>query len=234
MAAYNTISLTQFIANVRTNLGPSAFWTDSEITQFINSALRTWNALTGFWSGQASVPLIANHPYYVLPTTMVFGARVELDGAPLQQGTVFGWDQQDPNWMSRRGAPQEWAPVGLAIIAVNPIPPSGGSVLTVYGTSVTPVLGSPGDFINIGQEDFNALSNYVTHTLEVKSGGSEFQSSMDDYKQFLAAAAVRNEKIRATNMYKRVMGVEQDKLLKRMRAMLDPTIKSASNEVGMR
>lgn len=234
MAAYNTVTLTQFIANVRTNLGPSAFWSDSEITKFINAALRTWNCLTGFWSGQANVPLVANHPYYALPTALVFGARVELDGVPLQQGTVFGWDQQDPNWMSKRGAPQEWAPVGLAIVAMNPIPPSGGSILTVYGTSITPVLVNAGDKIDIGQEDFNALSNYVTHTLEVKSGGSEFESSRDDYKQFLAAAAVRNEKIRATDMYKRVMGLEQDKLLKRMRAILQPRLKEDSNEVGMR
>jgi hypothetical protein len=234
MSAYVTVTLTQFIANVRTNLGPAAFWTDDEIRQFINAGLRCWNSLTGFWSSSQNVPLVADHPYYALNGTLVFGARVELDGAVLQAGTVFGWDQQDPHWMSMRGRPEAWAPVGLGIIAVNPLPPSGGSILTVFGISVTPVLVNPGDFINLGQEDFNALSNYVTHTLQIKSGGAEFQSSMEDYKAFIQAAGVRCEKLRASTFYKRVMGLEADKQLKRMRAAVNAITADASNAVGMR
>lgn len=234
MAAYNSVTLTQFIANVRANLGPTAFWTDAEITKFTNAALRTWNCLTGFWSGQQTVALVADRPYYALSGALVFGARVQLNGVPLQTGTVFGWDQQNPNWMATRGAPQEWSPVGLGIIAVNPIPPGGGSILTVFGISVTPVLTAAGDFINIGQEDFNALANYITHTLQIKSGGAELQSSMDDFKQFVEAAAVRNEKLRATTFYRRVMGLDQDKQLRRVRADNQPVTKDADNAVGMR
>lgn len=234
VSAYASINLSQFIANVRTNLGPSAFYTDSEITQFINFTLRIYNCLTGFWSGQQNVSLAANRPYYVLNSTLVFGARVELDGVTLQQGTVFGWDQQNPCWMSLRGMPCEWAPVGLGILALNPIPPSGGPVLTVYGVSVTPILVNPNDKINIGQEDFSALSNCVSHFLELKSGGSEFESSKSSFKNFMASAGVRNEIIRSTKFYKRVLGLEQDKQLKRMRHLLAPLLKDSANDTGMR
>lgn len=235
MAAYNTTDLTTFIATVRADLGPAAFWTDSEITKFINAGLRTWNCLTGFWAGNVTFPTIANRPYYPLPnTTLVFGARVELDGQPLQQGTLFGWDQQNPQWMSDRGEPEQWAPVGIAIIAMNPIPPNGGQSLKVYGTSVTPVLVNPGDFINIGREDFNALTDYIAHTLQVKSGGMELQTSIPAYKAFIAAAGVRNEKLRATTFYRKLLGNEQDRQLKMIRRLLQPVTKDASNEVGMR
>jgi hypothetical protein len=75
MAAYNSVSLSQFIAVVRGNLGPSNFWTDNEITQYTNAALRTWNCLTGFWSGSKTLSTVANHPYYPLGSNLLFGAH---------------------------------------------------------------------------------------------------------------------------------------------------------------
>lgn len=231
---YTTVTLTEFIANVRERLGPTPFWTDNEIRNFTNSALRTWNCLTGFWSGGEALVTVGDHPYYPLQGTLVFGARVELDGVALDTGTVFGWDQQDPHWMSYRGTPQMWAPVGIGIVALNPIPAGGGQSLVVYGTAVTPILVNAGDTINIGREDFNALKDYIVHTLQVKSGGAEFQSSKSGYQAFIKAAGVRNEKLRASIFYRRVMGLEQDKTLKRMRAAVNAVVKEAANPVGMR
>ncbi len=234
MAAYNTVTLTQLTATVRAQLGPSAFWTDTEIRNFINAALRTWNCLTGFWSGSKVLTTIGNRPYYPLGVALVFGARVELNGVTLDPGSVFEWDQQDPHWMSARGFPQMWAPVGIAIIALNPIPPSGGDTLVVYGTSTTPILVNPGDTVNLGREDFNSLTDYVAHTLQIKSGGAEFRSSKAAYQAFVKAAGVRNSKLRASNLYRRILGLEQDKLIKRMRAAVNAITPETSNEVGMR
>jgi hypothetical protein len=234
MAAYNTVSATQFIAVVRGNLGPANFWEDDEILQYINAALRTWNCLTGFWSGTKTLQTAPNHPYYALGSNLLFGARIELNGQVLDPVSVYEWDQQDPNWMNARGTPLEWAPVGLAIIALRPIPPAGGDVLTVYGISVTPILVNPTDKINIGREDFNALADYITHTLQVKSGGAEFRSSKTSQQAFLKAAVVRNEKLRSTTFYRRIMGLEQDKQLKRIRSILSAITPEQSSPVGPR
>lgn len=234
MAAYNSVSLTQFIAVVRGNLGPSNFWTDSEITKFTNAALRTWNCLTGFWSGTKTLSTVPNHPYYALGSTLLFGARISFNGVVLDPGSLFEWDQQDPNWMSERGAPQMWAPVGLGIVALNPIPPAGGDTLTVQGISVTPVLVNPTDKINIGREDFNALADYITHTLQVKVGGAEFRASKVAAQSFIKAAVIRNEKLRSTTMYRRIMGLEQDKQLKRIRWMLNAVTQDQNAPVGPR
>ena len=234
MAAYNSVSLTQFIVIVRGNLGPANFWTDSEITQFINAGLRTYNVLTGFWSGTKTLSTAPNKPYYALGSNLVFGARISLNGQVLDPGSVYEWDQQDPNWMSERGLPLMWAPVGLGIIALNPIPPAGGDTLTVQGISVTPVLVLPGDKINIGREDFNALADYITHTLQVKVGGAEFQSSKVAMQAFMKAAVVRNEKLRSTTFYRRIIGLQQDKLLKNIRLMLKATSQENSSPVGPR
>lgn len=234
MSAYNSVSGSQFIAVVRGNLGPSQFWTDSEILKYTNAGLRTWNCLTGFWSGTKTLSTLANRPYYPLGASLVFGARVELNGQVLDPGSVYEWDQQDPNWMLARGTPLMWAPVGLGIIATNPIPPAGGDTLTVQGISVTPILLNGGSKINIGQEDFNALADYVTHTLQIKVGGSEFRASKVAMQAFMKAAVIRNEKLRSTTLYRRIMGLEQDKQLKRIRWMLNAITQDQNSPVGPR
>jgi len=234
LSAYSTVSLTDFITAIRADLGPAAFWTDNEIRNFINAGLRTWSCLTGFWSGTKTIATVGNRPYYALGTSLCFGARVELNGVALDPGSVFEWDQQDPQWMSERGEPEMWAPVGIAIIALNPIPPSGGDTLVVHGTSITPILTAPGDKINIGREDFNALTDYIAHTLQFKSGGAEFKSSKVAYQAFLKAAGVRNEKLRASNFYRRIMGLEQDRVLKQMRRMVNAMAAESSNVIGQR
>jgi hypothetical protein len=127
-----------------------------------------------------------------------------------------------------------WAPVGLGIIALNPIPPAGGDVLVVKGVSVTPIVSAGGDKINIGREDFNALADYITHTLQVKVGGAEFRASKAAMQAFMKAAVVRNEKLRSTAIYRRIIGLEQDKQLKRIRWMLNAITPEQGSPVGPR
>lgn len=210
MAAYTKITLTQFTTLVRARLGPSAFWTDDEIRQNINAALRTWNCLTGFWAGTATFVTTANYPYYALPAALVFGARATLDGVLLQPSSIFNWDQLDPYWMFRSGLPAEWAPIGVGIVALRPVDPSGGHTIVVEGISVTPVLTVAGDFIQLGEEDFAAILDYVLHLLTFKEGGAEFFATQAQLKTFVAAAGVRNEKLRASALYRRILGIVPD------------------------
>jgi hypothetical protein len=91
-----------------------------------------------------------------------------------------------------------------------------------------------GDKINIGREEFNALADYITHTLQVKVGGAEFRASKAAMQAFMKAAVVRNEKLRSTAIYRRIIGLEQDKQLKRIRWMLNAITPEQGSPVGPR
>jgi hypothetical protein len=232
---YTSISLAQFTTLVQNRLGgASTFWTSDEIRQNINAALRTWNCLTGYWKTRLTFNASVNVPYYALPASLVFGARVEIDGVPAALGSVFSWDQDDPNWMFKRDKPEEWTPVGLGIIGLRPIPSSNAFSVLVDGVTVTPTLTVAGDKIDIGQEEFQALLDYIQHVLSFKEGGQEFQSTMPAYQRFIAAAGVRNEKLRASAFYRHAMGVDRDLQLKQIRSALSVLSRNAANEVGVR
>ena len=152
-----------------------------------------------------------------MPSTLVQGAHIEFNSIPLSKSSVFNWDQINPQWEASRGTPDEWAPVGLSIIAINPVDPGGNNMLVVDGISVTPILVNSGDFVDIGQEDFAPLMDYVQHLAVFKEGGAEFESSLPLYKSFIAAAGVRNEKFRASALYRLTMGLDDDQQLKPFR-----------------
>ena len=228
MAARQIVTLTQFTTLVYNRLGNTAFWTSDEVRQYINAALRMWNAMTGYWHGQTILTAAANTTYYVLPATLVFGAHVEYNSSPLSLGSVFSWDQSDPNWMFRRGTPVEWSPVGINIIALRPIPPVPGGQILVAGVTTTPVLVAGGDFIDIGQEEFLVLLDYIEHLAVFKEGGQEFASTIPAVKAFLVAAGVYNEKLRASAIYRRAMGVDRSQQQKPWRT------KPVDDGVGVR
>jgi hypothetical protein len=65
------VTLAQAIAALqgRLYLGSDAnqqFWTSTELQAYIVEALKTWNALTGFWRGQMSFTLVKNQWFYDL------------------------------------------------------------------------------------------------------------------------------------------------------------------------
>jgi hypothetical protein len=51
---------------------------------------------------------------------------------------------------------------------------------------------------------------------------------------FMKAAVVRNEKLRSTAIYRRIIGLEQDKQLKRIRWMLNAITPEQGSPVGPR
>ena len=226
MSARTQVTLAQFTSRVYDTLGNNSFWTSDEIRQYINSALRTWNSLTGYWHGRITYTTTPNTIYYCLPSTLVFGAHVEFNGVPITKSSIFDWDQADPHWASKRGPAQEWSPIGIRIISLRPIDPAGGNSVTVDGVTVTPILVNSNDYIDIGEEEFKSLVDYIHHVAAFKEGGQEFGSTVPLYKQLIASAGAKNEKLRASALYRRVMGLDEtsQRKYRRLKTELNATV----------
>jgi hypothetical protein len=126
------------------------------------------------------------------------------------QSSVAAWDKGYPNWEGYPSQPQEWAPVAINLIAIRPADYTGGNSLVVDGLAQAPVLANAGDFIDIGAEELNTLVNYCQYLAAFKEGGAEFQSALPLYQSFLKAAAVKNEKLLASSIFRRAMGLDAD------------------------
>lgn len=213
MAPRQRVKLVQFRQQVRNSLQQSPFWTDDELNANINESLRTWNCLTGQWKQRVTLTTIARLPYYSLAGSLAFGMRIEFgSGLTLAQSSLTSWDKEFPYWEGRPSAhgPEEWAPVGMSLIAIRPTDAIGSRTLVIDGVSATPILTSDNDYIDIGEEEFNALLGYNQYLNVFKEGGAEFESVLGLHKAFIKAAATKNEKLNASNLFRRVMGIDND------------------------
>jgi hypothetical protein len=212
MAPRQRVNLAQFRQQVRNQLQQSPFWTDAELNANINESLRTWNCLTGQWKRPVTITTQQNRPYYSLAGLLVFGMRVQFGSLPLAQSSLTNWDKESPQWEGRPSAsgPDEWAPVGISIIAIKPADAVGNRTLTINGVAATPILTTDADFIDIGEEEFDSLLNYNQYLAVFKCGGAEFESCLPLYQSFLKAAASKNERLNASNLFRRAMGIDND------------------------
>jgi hypothetical protein len=65
--AYITLAqIRQQLAN-RLYDASMVFWSSAELTVYVQEALETWNALTGYWRGDFVVPTVASQTWYDIP-----------------------------------------------------------------------------------------------------------------------------------------------------------------------
>jgi len=197
----------------------SPFWSTNELTAYLNEALHTYSALTGYWKQRVVLTTIANLPYYNIAGALTFGMHLEFESTPLLQSSVINWDKGYPQWEGQPdpNGPVEWAPIGISLIAIPPTDAVGSRTIVVDGVAVAPILTLPGDFIDIGDEDFTALLNYAQYLGAFKEGGQEFQSALPLHQAFLRQAAVRNEKLNASAVFRRAMGLDNEQAGQRPR-----------------
>lgn len=219
------------LARLGDRLQNSPFWTQPEQTALINESLRTWSALTGYWKTRVLLTTQPTLPYYSLAGFITFGMHLEFNGTPLVQSSVINWDKGSPYWEGRPSpnGPEEWAPIGISLIAIKPTDQVGGRTIVVDGVAAAPQLSKPGDFIDIGDEEFSALVGYQQYLAAFKEGGAEFESSLALYQAFLQAAAVKNEKLLASAIFRRAMGLDNEQAGQRPRR-----IKSTLQPLGAR
>jgi hypothetical protein len=219
MSARTRYTLAQMQSRLADRLERSPFWTTAELTAYVNEALRTYSALTGYWKQRVTLVTIANLPYYNLAGALTFGMHLEFESTPLLQSSVINWDKGYPCWEGQPSpsGPQEWAPIGISLIAIRPTDMVGGRTIVVDGVAAAPILVNAGDFIDIGDEDFTALLGYAQYLGTFKEGGQEFQSALPLHQAFLRQAAVRNEKLYASAIFRRAMGLDNEQAGQRPR-----------------
>ncbi len=132
----------------------------------------------------------------ILAKTMPTVLAAELNGLPIKPTTLSEIDAYfGASWETTPAAPQV---IGTSrnIVAIAPRPDGIYSVnLDVVRKAVVP--SADGDYIQVGKEEMNAITDYVVHLAAFKMGGMEFQSTYRMADNFFDAALRYNERIAA-------------------------------------
>lgn len=127
----------------------------------------------------------------------------------LNQISVYELDTGNPSWRKTYGTPQYWAPDGLDWVAISPSPRGGGILLEGY--KEPPVLINDSDYIDIGDEEIVRLLDYAQWYLAFKQGPTEGTTTVEPLiNNMMAAAALRNSRLRASALYREYMGIHRD------------------------
>lgn len=213
MATYQRYSLAQIKAFLAQRVGLPAsgvgFWYADEFQYAINEAISVFQALTGYWTTSFPLSLVAGESFYDVPRQVVSVRRVTFNGAPLTQTSTPELDLSFGSWEGTTGTPEYWAPEGLNLVAVYPVPATSATVV-LEGLSDAPWLNTDADFLDIGDDELNALLEYAHHYLTFKEGGQEFKSSSPGLQTFLKQAAEKNGQLRAATFYRKWMGLDHE------------------------
>lgn len=235
--AYSSITRAQLrglLDNQLDNLSQT-FWRVTEKNLLIQDGLRFFNLLTGYWKARVVMNTTASTVWYALPGTITSGMRVSWRDFPLAGPT--SWHDLDfgrPQWESETTAsggdvptrPSLWSVAGVNMIAIWPADAVGGNSLIADGVAVTPILQNDGDLVDIGQDELNSLLNYLQHIASFKEGGKEFSATQDEFKSFLKSCGQRSAILRASNIYRKYMGLDKSRMSK--------LIQSANEAPGVR
>ncbi len=123
--------------------------------------------------------------------------RMLFNGVPLSIDSLDNLDAGQYTWRNQVGPPENCG-VLYDIVAVNPGSPDQayGMGVDVVAVAPLPNLGDPSPdnpnvFIQMGPEELDHLSDYVTHVLSFKCGGNDFKSSYSGYDNFMEAISRR-------------------------------------------
>lgn len=208
----------------RLGLLGSTFYRTDELNRYIQESLRFWNLATGFWKARTTITTVANQSWYALPNSITSGLRVSFQSFPLSPSSLYDLDFGRPAWQSETTAsggdvstqPKLFAVGALNLIAIWPADAAGNSQLDVDGIAATPLLVNDASVLDIGQEEMKTLLDYCEHVALFKQGGKEAAESVALLKSFLKAAGMRSGILRASNRYRKWMGLDKHRWQKKM------------------
>lgn len=233
--AYTSVTRSQFRALVRNQLGTNTlYWRDDEINKLIQEALRFFNLLTGFWKTRATITTTANTVWYKLPSSITSNLRVSWRDFPLMPATSYDMDFGRPNWESETSTtgsdvptqPQLYVIGALNLIGIWPADAAGNNSLVADGIASTPILTTDASTLDIGQDEFQALLDYIQHAAAFKEGGKEFAATKSAFESFLKVAGQRSAMLRASAVYRKYLGLDRGRAQK--------PYKLAEDQVGAR
>ena len=219
--------------------GHGTFWSDYELELAINEALNVWQLLVGEFSARAVIDTYGNEEVFQLvfnPTNGTFqdwltDTTSTWTDTPLplsvwRVGTIATYttsgfaerpwltqfdvkheDYGNPGWTTATTTQAEsWAPWGINMLVFNPHTPVPLSADYYVGDRI---LRRDDDYVQLGDEERQAILAYGVWQLNVKNGVTEAFLTSEPLKQlFLIAANTRNAKLRGSRLYKRWMGMD--------------------------
>lgn len=222
------MAITRFtLADLRTQLrerigateGLALFWTDYDLDVCLREATRTWNLLTGQWRGRVVLATVASSPFLTLPSTLTWAARLEWLGVPLEPTSLLQLDDAVTGWQSMTaGTPQFWAPVSLRLVALAPPPSTAQTSLVVDGILQTPTLASDTATIDLDIALVPVILDYAKHLGTFRLGGDVWAASQPARQAFWRAAGDQNQRLQATTLYARTIGLREESRVKPFRA----------------
>jgi hypothetical protein len=192
--------------------GNTAFWRTDEVDRILRESFRIFNVLTGFWRDRVTVVggTVASQVWYTVPTGLSYILRVEVNGHPLGSSSLWDLDYGQPTWESEvctsGDLPQVFAPAGTNLFALWPASLGGGESLIVEGVIPAPdPVTAP--FVNLGQDELDAILDYAEHIAQFKEGGEEFDASQVSLQDFLKEAGSRNAVLMRSSKFRSWMGL---------------------------
>lgn len=210
MPSYSTTTRATLRQRLRERL-LNNWWLDAELNLYINEALRVWGSLTGFYRQRSTVAFPAvgvDYPVTTVDTSCYAVLRIDLASGPhLDPISIEELGQFNPTWYAASSATQtNWIPLGLNRVALYPLP-TGTVNAIVDNLYFAPIPTSDGDFIQVGEEDMDAIIDYMEFISTLKEGGEELKTSMDLLTHFLQQAAKYNSRLLHSATFRKVLGM---------------------------
>src|SRR5258708_5523695 len=251
--SYQSVTLANLQAQLLARTEGSPWWTAEEARLAINESLRIWNAATGTWVTKIYIRTVPNDPFVALSESMTPATRVLFNKVPLEKCSMFDLDYGIPAW---RGAttqtkghptrPSYWAPVStmlfliypadapvLADVATQPTVPAlvTHNQLEISGVHATPILVNAGDFVDLGQEEHDVLLGYARHVLAFKMDEQAPTETYTQWIAFLKAAAEQNAQFAASSFYRRLLGLDAQRILRDQRIAVTTPVDTAVQQI---
>lgn len=226
--AYTSTTRATLRARLQDRYTGDPYWSTTEANDALNESLRQFNLYTGYWRGTATALTVINTPYVTVPGTLTYRTRVTRVGLALARKSIVELYRTKRNWRTQTttdGPPipatiREWAPVGLSTIAIWPTDAVGGTLLTFEAVKLTPILTADGQFVDIGDEELQLVLDEALYILSFKLP-SILEQMKPKHQSFLAGCLERNDQLRQSSYYRRVLGLDSEQRVQAARRKKD-------------
>lgn len=225
---YGTTTRATLRARLQDRYTGDPYWSATEANDALNESLRQFNLYTGYWRGTATAVTVANGVFITVPGTLTYRTRVTRPGLALARKSIVELYRTQRNWRTQTtasGSPvpttvRVWAPVGLGTIAIWPAHAAGGLTLTFEAVKLTPILTADGQFIDIGDEELALVLDEALYILSFKRP-SILEQMTPKHQTFLQGCLERNNQLRASSYYRRVLGLDAQQRVEPIKVAAD-------------
>lgn len=140
----------------------------------------------------------------VLPHALM----VQINGKPSTIIPTSELDANNPDWENTTGTPIMLG-INHHLMTLYPRP-TVNVVVTLDVLRPAPIPVFAGDFVQLGQEELNALLDYGQHIATFKEGGMEFEMTQRNRVNFMTLAKDYNDKLLALAFYREEIDRQAD------------------------